>query len=129
MRKTHNGGKNVYFLSNAIQNYIKLNRSIFLVLLHVPFELSVSLVSPSVFPVLPLQISLPAVSAAMPCPALLCAALLLLAPLEITEARALHSPDTVQVPGRKVEVGGGGGRSGSSRIVQRGEGEGNEMYR
>ncbi|KAM4601314.1 C-type natriuretic peptide-like [Polymixia lowei] len=33
----------------------------------------------------------------MPCPALLCAALLLLAPLDNTEARALHpSPDAVQ---------------------------------
>lgn len=38
------------------------------------------------------------VSAAMLYPALLCAALLLLAPLENTEARALHpSPDSVQV--------------------------------
>lgn len=37
-------------------------------------------------------------SAAMLCPVLLCAALLLLTPLEITEARALHpSPDAVQV--------------------------------
>lgn len=34
----------------------------------------------------------------MLCPVLLCAALLLLTPLEITEARALHpSPDAVQV--------------------------------
>lgn len=47
----------------------------------------------------------------MLCPVLLCAALLLLTPLEITEARALHpSPDAAQVPG-----GGGGGRMEKGR--------------
>lgn len=43
---------------------------------------------------------LPDIAAAMLCPVLLCAALLLLTPLEITEARALHpSPDAAQVDG------------------------------
>lgn len=50
-----------------------------------------------VFPVLLLQSLLPLISAAMLFPVLLCATLLLLTPLEITEARALHpSPDAVQ---------------------------------
>lgn len=49
------------------------------------------------FPVLLLQSFLPLISAAMLFPVLLCATLLLLTPLEITEARALHpSPDAVQ---------------------------------
>lgn len=46
----------------------------------------------------------------MLCPVLLCAALLLLTPLEITEARALHPSDAAQVPG-----GGGGGRMEKGR--------------
>lgn len=42
----------------------------------------------------------------MLCPVLLCATLLLLTPLEITEARALHpSPDAVQVQGDRGEGG------------------------
>lgn len=48
-------------------------------------------------------------SAAMLCPVLLCAALLLLTPLEITDARALHQPsDAAQV---RVE---GGAESGGN---------------
>lgn len=48
----------------------------------------------------------------MLCPVLLCATLLLLTPLEITEARALHpSPDAVQVQ----REGGGGERRGKDR--------------
>lgn len=48
-------------------------------------------------------------AAAMLCPVLLCAALLLLTPLEITDARALHQPsDAAQVrgEGRAGERGG-----------------------
>lgn len=44
------------------------------------------------------SVVLPIISAAMLCPVLLCATLLLLSPQEIAEARALHpSPDAVQV--------------------------------
>ncbi|GLD63778.1 condensin complex subunit 1 [Lates japonicus] len=51
----------------------------------------------SVFPLFLHQSFLLLISAAMLCPVLLCATLLLLTPLEITEARALHpSPDAVQ---------------------------------
>lgn len=51
----------------------------------------------------------------MLCPVLLCAALLLLTPFEITEARALHpSADAVQVQGDgRAQMGK---RSGSGRI-------------
>lgn len=43
----------------------------------------------------------------MLCPVLLCATLLLLTPVEITEARALHpSPDAVQVQRERGEGGG-----------------------
>lgn len=51
------------------------------------------------------QFFLSIISAAMLCPVLFCAALLLLTPLEITEARALHpSADTVQVLGEGWET-------------------------
>lgn len=63
----------------------------------------------------------------MLCPVLLCAALLLLTPLEITEARALHpSPDAAQVPGggegagwKKEEKSGLRVDVGYKRIVQK----------
>ncbi len=56
------------------------------------------------------------ISAAMLYPVLLCATLLLLTPLEITEARALHpSPDAVQVQGE-----GGKGLRGGGRIEKSG---------
>lgn len=56
------------------------------------------------------RVSVPGVflpsSAAMLCPVLLCAALLLLPPLEITDARALHQPsDAAQVGGEEGEKG------------------------
>lgn len=71
---------------------------------------NLNLCSHSVFPVLPLKSFRLLVSAAMLCPVLLCATLLLLTPLEITEARALHpSPDAVQVwRGRRGRCDGGG---------------------
>lgn len=48
--------------------------------------------------ILVFSVDQPIISAAMLCPALLCATLLLLSPQEIAEARALHpSPDAVQV--------------------------------
>lgn len=52
------------------------------------------------------SVVLPIISAAMLCPVLLCATLLLLSPQEIAEARALHqSPDAVQVAGGREGVG------------------------
>lgn len=66
----------------------------------------------SAFSVLLLQFFLSVISAAMLCPVLLCATLLLLTPLEITEARALHpSPDAAQVQ----REGGGGEGEGEKR--------------
>lgn len=48
-------------------------------------------------------------SAAMLCPALLCAALLLLTPVEITDARALQQPSDAAQVGWGGQDGRGGG--------------------
>lgn len=71
----------------------------------------------SVFSVLLLQFFLSIISAAMLCPVLLCATLLLLTPLEITEARSLHpSPDSVQVQRGKGREGVGEGEKRMKRV-------------
>lgn len=70
------------------------------------------------FSLLLLLFILPVITAAMLCPVLFCAALLLLTPLEITEARALHpSTDAGQVKEKMMEEKGGGGLWGDLECI------------